>query len=62
MELARDTLVSRDEDGTATFGDALRDLHFRENDGILEPIFDAIPLSGDASPRWRVAIGLCVYS
>ena len=51
MEFARDTLASRDKGGMETEGEAFLDRHLRENDGILDPIFDARPLNGEASGR-----------
>ena len=62
MEFARDTLASRDKGGMETEGEGFLDLNFCENDGILELILDAKPLSGDASGRCRFALGFLGYS
>ena len=48
VELARDTLASRETGGMETFGDAFLDRHLREND---DPILDAKPPSGEVSAR-----------
>ena len=58
VELARDTLASRDRGGIETEGEGFRDRHLREKEGMREPTFDARPLKGEASPRWRFAMGL----
>ena len=48
VELARDTLGSRERGGMEMLGDAFRDRHFLEKD---DPILDAKPLSGEFSAR-----------
>lgn len=58
VEFARDTLGSRDKGGMETVGDAFRDRHLREKDGIRDAALDARPLSGDGSGRCRFARGL----
>ena len=55
---ARDTLASRDNGGMETDGEGFLDRHLRENEGIRDPILDASPLSGEASARCRLALGL----
>ena len=60
-ELARDRLGSWDRSGPEALGDAFRDLHFRDNDGILEPkreVSPSIGLRGALSARCLLARGL----